>query len=107
MYCLYGFSSKPRTESSNLRIPTIWSDLTVHLLVADVLQAFPHPLHLVAQLVLLLQRVHPLFQVHLITHNLEVAVKVEEIGKGCWIFNIYLKVKLMFLMVEKGSSKMF
>ena len=82
MYCLYGFSSKPRTESSNLRIPTIWFDLTVHLLVADVLQAFPHPLHLVAQLVLLLQRVHPLFQVHLITHNLEVALKVEEIGKG-------------------------
>ena len=37
----------------------------VHLLVADVLEAFPHPLHLVAQLVLLLQRVHPLLQVHL------------------------------------------
>ena len=38
----------------------------VHLLVADVLEAFPHPLHLVAQLVLLLQRVHPLLQVHLV-----------------------------------------
>ena len=39
--------------------------MTVHLLVADVLEALPHPLHLVAQLVLLLQGVHPLLQVNL------------------------------------------
>ena len=42
-----------------------WLSFTFHLLVADVFEALPHPLHLVAQLVLLLQSVHPLFQVNL------------------------------------------
>ena len=52
--------------------------LTDHLLVADVLEALPHPLHLVAQLVLLLQRMHPLFQVNL--PPAQTSVKVETIG---------------------------
>ena len=63
------FRQNPR-EGNNLK--------TVYLLVADVLEALPHPLHLVAQLVLLLQRMHPLFQVNL--PPAQTSVKVETIG---------------------------